>query len=368
MGAWQQLLQSLFPADGPLAAAGPVAAAVCALLTGLALVLVASAVARRLRRSGRHEEAGGKRAVKLPEVSSASDVRVLRHTVRNTAQTRPLIRRVEEIEANQPVTVRLGDGSMFNSFILGVTGTDVHLTVPLNVPIRERLPREERVRVSFTRPHDARYEFTSRVVAEHDGEDGVLVQPTAPLHRIQQRQAARVRCGEVMRFAKVERPVAVRRVGPVRKPQLPLKGRLRDISATGMSFVCDEELKRPTRILLELDLGGRNGPMLLDGVVERQKPLRGTSVSRQETSVRFVLLSPRQEYHLGMLVAELQQHLIRRMRLRTGPAAEAAPRLTPVARESDEDRHAVVRRAKASEADMAFVTDGAATPIHVGAD
>ena len=309
METGRQIFLEFFDADAPLSRAGLAAAIVCVLWAALAIVWAAWRVCRRRRSAG---AVVSDNAPNLPEAPAGTDLQVLRHAVHTLPRAKHLVAGIRDIEPNQPVTVRLGNGKGFDSFVVRAVGGDVCLAVPLAVRLDGQGLSEKSVKVSFSRPRDARYEFASRIVDA--GEEGVVLRPTEPLHRIQQRRDVRVRCRDVVRFGGQRESAG--------EPNW--RGRLGDISIGGASFVGDKELKTGEPILMQLDLGKTMGTLLLAARVIRQKPLRGTSEERLQTSVRFAALSPRQERRLGAFLADLQQRRIRRMRLRADLPEEKA--------------------------------------------
>ena len=66
--------------------------------------------------------------------------------------------------------------------------------------------------------------------------------------------------------------------------------------------------------------------MTLPAQVIRQDELNGTANPLLLTSIRFEDITPRDEYHLGRLVADLQNNLIRRMLRRARHSAPESVR------------------------------------------
>jgi len=310
-----QALEHLFSPDAPLAYAGMIAAAICALWVAAIASWACWRVATKARARFRPFPGPG---ANLPRVESAADVRVLRHTVRMTRGAAHMLHNVADIEINQPVRVRPAAGKAFNSFVLGVTDEDVRLAVPLGSALGRDKTAARNIVVSFSRSGDARYEFASRTLrwSARNGEQSVVVRAATPLRRVQQRQGVRVRCGNAIAFAKAAEAGAKRRARLGAAPPLTDRGRLREISLGGATFVGDTALAEESDILIRLETDGRERELLVTGTVVRQKILGGTSAEKLQTSVQFTRLSPEEEQRLGRFIAGLQQRLIRRLTAR----------------------------------------------------
>lgn len=255
-----------------------------------------------------------------PEPLSESRIDSLRRRYTITRRPPTGISDTREIEPNQPVTLHVPDGGRLAGFVLPSEPSRLRVTVAAKSrPVR--LGMDQPIRVTFARPRDARYEFSSEVI---DEETHALDLRHVSVKRIQQRSRVRVRCQEEIHWTK--RNGAAPR--PNSWPVDPLQERamLHDISGGGACFVTTEKIDAPSRLMVTLRRASNAEPIAVPAVVIRQVPLEGTSQTMYQTSVRFDALDSRHEYYLSRMVSDLQQKLIRRMLARSGePEPEEAP-------------------------------------------
>ena len=264
MNDWHQTLGPVLNSDAPLSRAGVIGAAVCVVWG--AAVAAWCAVKLRRRWSGRRrfarqalergfdlqeamnlwriarfspeagnreailasceafdrclraaEEAAGDDPVLWPEYLAGSVTSALRRKYGNTRRARQRIGDTHEIEANQPVRVRLGPSrTTFESFVLNVAQDSLQLSLPADVTLPPAMELADcPAFMSFWRPHDARYECTARVTrGETSPRDRRLVLSHASLNRVQEREHVRVRCGRKSAWA-----CSIRRWPETRRPQ-----------------------------------------------------------------------------------------------------------------------------------------------------
>lgn len=239
----------------------------------------------------------------------------------------------QHLEANQPVKVRLRDGTMFNAFVVDSTPERLSLTLPA-ASRTARLDQRKSVHVTFWRPLDARYEFETEVVA--GPARSALTVAHAPVKRFQDRESVRVRSRDEVRLAYIDAEQAGSvEGGPA--PELTATGTLRDLSIGGACVVTSARPPADAWVLLRLTLKRAPHMLLLPARIIRRQALDGTSNPMVQLSVKFEPLSARNEHQLGRLVAEIQQRLIRRMLVRAGeeeavetPVQGATPIQKPV--------------------------------------
>ncbi len=272
-------------------------------------------------------EAAGDDLLAWPEFLSASRISSFRRKFRSTTRrTRHNLKNTHEVEHNQPVTVRLSDGASFKSFILDVTQNELHLTLPNEARLRNNIASDRQVLVSFGRPEDAKYEFASRVSDKTNQPHGSFPVAHASLNRVQNREHVRVRCRSEARFVQVDKQTAESQAMQDKLPEPFRRGTLRDLSLGGASFFGDTELSEGSWILLRIELTREPWSLVVPAQVLRQAVLCGTSRPLLHTYVRYVPLSARGEYHLGRFIADTQQRLIRRLRVRaTGTEGYGPP-------------------------------------------
>lgn len=252
-----------------------------------------------------------------PEYLTESRISALHRRFAAPRRSALQIVHTRDIEMNQPLRVRLEDGSEFESFALPADAESMRMSLPAGSRWNARLAHGARVKISFWRAQDARYEFESRILLG-DARERTLAVEHAAVTRLQERRHVRVRCRNEVNVAVVSQATA-ERAGQL--PALPgpgLHGALRDVSAGGASFFTSERVDVGSWLLLSLDTGGPNGRIVVPGQVIRRSDLGGTSASICQAAVRFEPLTTRAEYRLGRFVADQQQQLIRRMMVRAG--------------------------------------------------
>jgi c-di-GMP-binding flagellar brake protein YcgR len=267
----------------------------------------------------------------------------LRRKYAETRRARHRIADTREIEANQPVRIRLGPSrAAFDSFVLNVAPDSLQLSLPADMTLPPAIELADcPAFVSFWRPHDARYECTARVTRGRTaGRDRCLVLSHAALNRVQEREHVRVRCRQEIRFgmsepaatetaASADMPPTGGRTGRRSEPELPFVAMLHDLSNGGASLVTDKPIAAGTRVLLRIPLLRKPWSLTLAGRVLRQSLLGATSNTSWQCSIQFEPLSPRSENHLGRFIADLQQRLISRMLARAGAEEEPETPLRP---------------------------------------
>ena len=272
------------------------------------------------------EEAAGDDPVLRPEYLAGSVTSALRRKYGNTRRARQRIADTREIEANQPVRVRLGASSTaFESFVLNVAQDSVQLSLPGGVTLPPATELADcPAFLSFWRPHDARYECTARVArGETSGRERRLVLSHAALNRVQEREYVRVRCRQEVRLGVFDAATAENAAGRNGEPELPFVAMLHDLSNGGASLVTDKPIATGTLVFVRVPLLRKPWLLTLAGRVIRQSLLGDTSNASWQSSVRFEPLSARTESHLSRFIADLQQRLISRMLART--ASEEQP-------------------------------------------
>ena len=310
----QSVLRDLARPDAPLAYAGAVAAGICALWLAATVAWLVRRAVRRVR-SVRSASAAAEST--LPQLASSDDLRVLRHTIRPATGALRALDRPAQIEPNQSVRISVAGGT-FNTFVLDAADDELHVALPMAAVARKGLSTRKDVRVSFTRPDDARYTLTSRVVAGSQKKNSVVLHATTALKRHQERKDFRVRCRTSVRIGRAKGTLVRKELGRV---PLSLEGRFHEISIGGASLICDDAIESGTRIVVAIETGDAGGTLRLAGRVLRQKALTGTSVRKFRTSVEFPALSAVEERRLGRFVTACQQDLIRRMGERAGTTA-----------------------------------------------
>jgi hypothetical protein len=398
MNDWHQTLGAVLNSDAPLSRAGVIGAAVCA-VWGAA---VASWCAVKLRRrwSGRSrfvrqalgrgfdheeamnlwriarfwpegdnreavlasceafdrclsaaEEATGDDPVLRPEYLAGSVTSALRRKYGNPRRARQRIADTREIEANQPVRVRLGASpTAFESFVLSAAPDSLKLSLPPDLPLPPATELADcPAFLSFWRPHDARYECTARVMrGESYRRERCLVLSHASLSRVQEREHVRVRCRQEIRLGLFNPAAAGNAAGRNGEPELPFVAMLHDLSNSGASLVTDKPIPTGTLVLLRIPLLRKPWSLTLAARILRQSLLGDTSNASWQSSVRFEPLPARTENHLSRFIADLQQRLIARMLARAGSEEEPEARAgqSPI-------REPAVPTARATEADEA---------------
>jgi hypothetical protein len=239
---------------------------------------------------------------------------------RKSIQGRPALNFVthtSQVAAHQPVTVELADGTMLNSAVLRSADDALYLSLT-----GERLASfqpGQTLHVSFWRPLDARYQFEGRVI----GTDHLsLAVAHAPVSRLQQRQHPRVYCREGVQLGPLTREQFSNFAGLPQAPQLPIKGRLHDLSVGGACFTTPMALTKNGWVALSIGAHESQGPIVVPGQVLRETRLGGTSKSPWRAAVEFKIPSPQLEGQLRNLVAEIDARHVIRMMLRSGNWAQ----------------------------------------------
>jgi c-di-GMP-binding flagellar brake protein YcgR len=376
MNDWHQTLGPVFSSDAPLSRAGVIGAAVC-VIWGTAVAawcgvklhrrwsgrsrFIRQALERgfdrqeamNLWRIARFSPDGGDREAILasceafdrclraaeeaaaddpllrPEYLGGSVTSALRRKYGNTRRARQRIADTHEIEANQPVRVRLGSSSAtFDSFVLNVAQDSLQLSLPADVKLPPAMELADcPAFMSFWRPHDARYECTARVTrGETSQRDRRLVLSHASLNRVQEREHVRVRCRQEVRLGMFDSATAEKASGRSGEPQLPFVAVLHDLSNGGASLVADKPMATGTLVFVRIPLLRKPWALTLAARVLRQSLLGGTSNASWQSSVRFEPLSARTEQHLSRFIADLQQRLISRMLARAGAEGQTETR------------------------------------------
>jgi len=376
MNDWHQTLGPVFNSDAPLSRAGVIGAAVCVIWGAAVAAWCAVKLSRRwsgrsrfirqalergfdrpeamnLWRIARFSPEGGDREAILasceafdrclraaeeatgddpllrPEYLAGSVTSALRRKYGNTRRARQRIADTREIEANQPVRVRLGASSTtFESFVLNVAQDCLQLSLPADATLPPAMELADcPAFMSFWRPHDARYECTARVTrGETSQRDRRLVLSHASLNRVQEREHVRVRCRQEVRLGMFDAAMAGRASGRSAEPELPFVAMLHDLSNGGASLVTDKPMATGTPVLVRIPLLRKPWSLTLAARVLRQSLLGGTSNASWQSSVRFEPLSARTEQHLGRFIADLQQRLISRMLARAGADGQTETR------------------------------------------
>jgi hypothetical protein len=101
-------------------------------------------------------------------------------------------------------------------------------------------------------------------------------------------------------------------------PQLPVKGRLHDLSVGGASFTTPVALTKNGWVALSIGAHESQGPIVVPGQVLRQTRLGGTSKSPWRAAVEFKMPSQQLECQVKNLVAEIDARHVIRMMLRSG--------------------------------------------------
>jgi c-di-GMP-binding flagellar brake protein YcgR len=372
MNDWHQTLGAVLNSDAPLSRAGMIGAAVC-LVWGAAVIAWCALKLRRrwagrrrfvrqaLERGFDHEEAthlwciarsspeGDDREAILasceafdrclraaeeaadgdpvlrPDYLAGSVTSALRRKYADTRRARRRIGDTHEIEANQPVRVRLGASrTTFESFVLNVAPDSLQLSLPADATLPPAMELADcPAFMSFWRPHDARYECTARVTrGETAPRDRCLVLSHASLNRVQEREHVRVRCRQEIRLGVFDPAAAGRDAGREGEPELPFVAMLHDLSNGGASLVTDKPIATGARVYLRIPLLRKPWSLTLAARALRQSLLGGTSNASWQCSVRFEPLAARAENQLSRFIADLQQRLIARMLARAGSEEE----------------------------------------------
>ena len=273
--------------------------------------------------------AAGDDLVAWPEHLSASRIVALRKHYETVRKARGKITSTYEMELNQPVSVQLDDGEAFNSFVLRVTDSRLHMAAPGQEDVRRKLMFCKLFTATFTRPNDARYEFSSQVVGNRYANPMEFLGTHADVKRTQARASARVRCKSETHFCVTDRDTAEASAEMRKLPEFDCAATLRDLSLGGACFVSQSVLSENAWLLLKVQCSGEDETLVLPAQVVRNSELNGTSNAHVQTCVRFGPLTARQENRLAHLVADLQQKLIRRMLARAGAPDEKAPLTMP---------------------------------------
>jgi c-di-GMP-binding flagellar brake protein YcgR len=261
----------------------------------------------------RARTAAGQDLATWPEYLHEASVIPLRAKMMSRRPARHSLARTTDLERNQVCTVHLAGDAAFETYVARVTAKDLCLALPDNTRLWEHLMPGSEITVSFWRSRDARYEFTRRVI---DTALGMLFLPHGQLHRRQQRSHVRVRCHEEARLAEMtpdgNAPSGKRlRAGAIT---------LQDISAGGAAFVCETPHRHGQPVVLQLALPVQERTLQVPARVLRETALSGTSRTLRRVAVRFEVASSALRTSLDQLMAQLQQHQIRRFRTRTGAA------------------------------------------------
>ncbi len=273
------------------------------------------------------EEASDDPAVR-PEYLAGSVTSALRRKYGNARRARQRLGGTRDIEANQPVRVRLGpSNTTFESFVLNVAPESLQLSLPADAKLPPAMELADcPAFMSFWRPHDARYECTARVTrGEISQRDRRLVLSHAALNRVQEREHVRVRCRQEVRLGVFDPAKDGNAFSGNGEPELPFIAMLHDLSNGGASLVTDKALAAGTLVFVRIPLLRKPWSLTLAARVLRQSLLGGTSNASWQSSVRFEPLSARTENHLSRFIADLQQRLIARMLARTGSEEQERP-------------------------------------------
>jgi c-di-GMP-binding flagellar brake protein YcgR len=253
--------------------------------------------------------AAGDFLLEWPELLTESRLSSLRRHYIVKRRTPASIADTRQIESNQPVTLHVADGGRLGGFVLPSKSSTLRVSVA-NKTHPVRVGMDQPIRVTFARPQDARYEFSSEVIDE--GAHAVDLRH-APVNRIQQRARVRVKCQDEIEWTT--------NAGAGSAPRK--RAMLRDLSGGGACFVASEKLDSQSRAAVSLCRAPDAEPVVIQATIVRQVLLEGTSQPMYQTSVRFEPLDPRHEYYLSRMVSDLQQRLIRRMLARSGEPEEA---------------------------------------------
>jgi hypothetical protein len=241
---------------------------------------------------------------------------------RKSIQGRPalnLITHTSQVDAHQPVTVELADGTMLNSVVL--RASDDALCLSLTGERLASFQPGQTLHVSFWRPLDARYQFEGRVIGT-DSHHLSLAVAHAPVDRLQQRQHPRVHCREGVQLGQLTREQFSNFAGLPQAPQLPIKGRLHDLSIGGACFTTPMALTKNGWVALSIGAHESQGPIVVPGQVLRETRLGGTSKSPWRAAVAFEIPSQQLERQVRNLVAEIDARHVIRMMLRSGNWAQ----------------------------------------------
>jgi hypothetical protein len=238
---------------------------------------------------------------------------------RKSISGRPTLNRVahtSQLEAHQPFTVELTDGTRLNCVALRATDDALYLSLPTGQQ-PARLEVGQVLHVTFWRPLDARYQFESRVLGT-DSRHASLAVAHAPTNRLQQRRYPRVHCREVVQLGKLTREQFSNFGRLPQLPQLSIKGRLHDLSVGGACFTTPIALTKNGWVALSIGARDSQGPVVVPGEVLRQTRLGGTSKSLWRAAVEFKMPSHQLECKVKNLVAEIDARHVIRMMLRSG--------------------------------------------------
>ncbi len=249
---------------------------------------------------------------------------------RNSLPGRPALNWVthtRQVEPHQPVKVELADGTLLNSVVLRAADDALYLALPMGQHLVRFEPGQP-LNVTFWRPLDARYQFEGRVIGT-DGHSASLAVAHAPMERVQQRKHPRVHCREVVQLGRLTREQFSNFGKLPQPPQLPVKGRLHDLSVGGACFTTPMALTKNGWVALSLGAHETRGPIVLPGEVLRQTRLGGTSKSLWRAAVEFTIPSPQLERQVKSLVAEIDARHVIRMMLRSGNWSQQKRNLAP---------------------------------------
>lgn len=276
------------------------------------------------------KKAAGDDLLAWPELLSASRISALRRKSRLRTTGRFSLADTRDVEVNQLVTVALSDRNEFKSFVLNVTRDGLRLSMPRDeeAHLHAVITSGLEVKVSFWRPRDGRYEFTTRVL---DEDSDALLLAHSDMHRHQEREYVRVRHVKRVGFSLVDETTADKFAEVMENIDFTGVATLQDISASGAAFVCDTEIQEHSHLLLHLELPDKPWSLFIPAQVLRQTDLTGTSRRQFRTAVQFALPSRQVEHRLCKWIAALQQDLIRRLRSRTTTPEGAGEAWEPLA-------------------------------------
>jgi len=244
-----------------------------------------------------------------PDYLRNTPIRPLRRKMMAPPKSQFRLERTTEIEQNQVCRVQLEDGRNFASFVARITTEDLRIALPEDISLWSALTPGASVRVSFWRNHDARYEFSSRII---DAAFGVIFIAHADLVRLQNRKHVRVRYRRPVQIATLaERP---RNRSGDRPRASCLDAGLLDISAGGAAFLCEKPLTVGAPLILQVDLPVAPHRIRVPGRILRRTPATSGPNAAHRTVVQFRLPEADKENQLVRVVTQLQQDLIRRVR------------------------------------------------------
>ena len=189
----------------------------------------------------------------MSDIEAIPEVRSEFHRL-NSLAARPalnLVTHTRQVEPHQAVTVELADGTLMNSVVLRAADDALYLALPIGQHLVRFEPGQP-LNVTFWRPLDARYQFEGRVIG-HDGHSAsrwlwrTLRWSASSSASIRESiagksyQLGRLTREQFSNFGKLPQP-----------PQLPVKGRLHDLSVGGACFTTPMALTKNGWVALSL--------------------------------------------------------------------------------------------------------------------